>query len=99
MKRSDWSRPTTADIAYRRAGGRARYNAQRQMAAFERREWLRKALGGQAPRRGDLASLARRMGVSKATASRDVALIRRSGTLQPQVTFAQLKRAINSLIS
>ena len=66
MKRSEWSQPTSNDAAYRRAGGRARYNLKRFDVAFKRRQSLLLLLRHKAPRRGDLAHLARQLGVSKA---------------------------------
>lgn len=90
MNRSDWSKPISTDAAYRRAGGRARYNMQRGDASFTRRQGLARMLGGYAPTRGELASVARRLGVSKATASRDVARLKRLGLLQERMTFKRL---------
>jgi len=34
---ASWSAPAPADLVYRRAGGRRRYNAQRRIAAMIRR--------------------------------------------------------------
>ena len=78
MKRSEWSQPTSNDAAYRRAGGRARYNLKRFDVAFKRRQSLLLLLRHKAPRRGDQAHLARQLGVNKATICRDVAQLHRS---------------------
>lgn len=93
MKRSEWSQPTSNDAAYRRAGGRARYNLKRFDVAFKRRQSLLLLLRHKAPRRGDLAHLARQLGVSKATVCRDVAQLKQSKSLGPaDPTFAQILR-------
>lgn len=92
MKRSDWSKPITDDEARRRAGGRARYNARRSDAAIKRRVYrLLPMLGGMEPSRGDLDDLARRLHVSKATVSRDVASLRRAGMLKGNMSFSHLR--------
>ena len=49
MKRSEWSQPTSNDAAYRRAGGRARYNLKRFDVAFKRRQSLLFAQDHSAP--------------------------------------------------
>jgi hypothetical protein len=92
LNRSAWNQPITPEAAYRRAGGRRAYNTRREIAAMKRREGLARMLGGYAPTRGELASEARRLGVSVATASRDVAQLRRMGVLQERMTFAKLMR-------
>ena len=93
MNRATWSKPTSPEEAYRRAGGRAKYNAKRFDAAFERRQQLLLMLRHKAPRRGDLVHLARSLGVSKATVCRDVALLRSIKSLGPaDPTFADLMR-------
>jgi hypothetical protein len=98
MNRSAWRQPTSADVAYRRAAGRRAYNMQREIVAMRRRERLAKMLGGYAPTRGELSGVAHRMGVSKATASRDVAQLRRAGALQERMTFARLMRVYKDLV-
>lgn len=78
----------TPEQAYRRAGGRRRYNLQRQKAARARRDEVRRLLelyGEQ--RRGTQARIARELGVSEATVSRDVREI---------LSFRQLYRAFRS---
>src|SRR5437762_8812581 len=97
MNRADWRKPISDEAARRRAGGRARYNMQREIVAMRRREGLLKMLGGYAPTRGELASVARRLGVSKATASRDVASLRRAGVLKERMTFNQVMREYKML--
>jgi len=93
MQRSDWHKPTSDDEAKRRAGGRARYNAQRHTVALHRRIYgLLPMLNGYAPARGDLADLARRLGVSRSTVCRDVALLRRAGMLEGRYSVAQLRQ-------
>ena len=62
MKRSEWSQPTSNDAAYRRAGGRARYNLKRFDVAFKRRQSAAAAQTQSAP--------ARRSGASGAAARR-----------------------------
>lgn len=92
MNRAAWNQQTSPEQAYKRASGRRAYNASRFYAAATRRHTLAKMLGGYAPIRGELASVAQRLGVSKATASRDVAQLRRLGLLQERMTFARLMR-------
>lgn len=69
----DWSSPTTADEAARRAGGRRAYNARRAFAATVRRYRLSKLLGsGQVDWWRGGAEAARLLGVSRSTARRDL---------------------------
>lgn len=99
MRRSEWGKPVSADEAHRRAGGRARYNATRENRASKRRQQLLAMLRGKHPRRGELASLARQCGVSKATICRDVAMLQRTGSLSPaDPTFAQLLRQMRAVL-
>jgi hypothetical protein len=97
MNRAAWQQPISTEAAYRRAGGRRAYNMQREIAAFKRRQGLARMLGGYAPTRGELASIAHRLGVSKATASRDVAQLRRAGVLQERMTFRKLMQQYKNL--
>src|SRR4051794_29038643 len=76
-ERHQWSQPTTADVAYRRAGGRRRRNAEQQLAKAIRRHRLlglmndpRKPLGF--VERGWQARVARTLDVDRATVCRDV---------------------------
>lgn len=65
------------DWVNRRAGGRRRYNAQRQLAALERRRRLARLLRRIGWRGwvawGVQGRIARRFGVSQSTISRDMA--------------------------
>lgn len=68
---------TSQEEANRRAAGRRRFNLARQMEAFKRRQKLATVCkGGRLPR-GAQAQLARALGVSEATISRDLATMRR----------------------
>jgi hypothetical protein len=74
--RSRWSEPTSDDEAHARAAGRRRHNALRRFRAQLRRVQvlnLAGELGGFHP--GVQAQIARLLGVSEATISRDVAAI------------------------
>jgi hypothetical protein len=64
----------TPEQVFKRAGGRRRYNKQRQEAAAERRSevWRLLDLYGHG-RRGTQARIARELNVSRATICRDVA--------------------------
>jgi len=75
-KGSAWSQPTTWDAVCRRAAGRRAYNARRTEAALLRRVevvGLYRRLGR---RHGVQAEVARRLGVSQATVSRDLQALR-----------------------
>lgn len=64
----------TFDEVCRRAGGRRRYNAGRTHAANERRAGVAKLLVKYGRnKRGTRARIARELGVSEATISRDIA--------------------------
>lgn len=64
----------TFDEVCRRAGGRRRYNIRRQRAAFERRATVARLLVEYGRnKRGTRARIARELGVSEATISRDIA--------------------------
>lgn len=66
-------RPLTLEQVHRRAGGRRRYNFQREMAARARRERVCALLAKYGSKiRGVQARIARELGVSEATISRDV---------------------------
>jgi DNA-binding NarL/FixJ family response regulator len=72
MKRYQWSEPTSHEEMSRRAGGRRRYNAQRQFKALRRRSQLLDVL----QRCGwSQVQAARLLGVSESTISRDLAAI------------------------
>jgi hypothetical protein len=69
-----WSAPTSNDAAARRAGGRRRFNAERQLAASYRREEVYTVLWreGKLHERGIRVRLAERLGVSYGTICTDV---------------------------
>jgi hypothetical protein len=78
MNRDWWSRPVPDEVAYRRAGGRRRYNAQRREAALLRRQRLLEALLAERRSiydRGTAAWWSARAGVSRRTAQRDLAWV------------------------
>jgi DNA invertase Pin-like site-specific DNA recombinase len=63
----------TKEQAFKRAGGRRRYNERRQEEARARRDEVSRLLDLYGERRrGTLAKIAREMGVSRATITRDV---------------------------
>jgi len=70
-----WSTPTDPDNAARRAGGRRRYHKQRQTARAARRFDLVLLLARYPFGYGLQALLARELGVSEATISRDMAAL------------------------
>jgi transcriptional antiterminator len=63
---------TTTDQAYRRAGGRRRYNKQRQVLALMRRLCILHHLHTRGYQLGSLSALAEEWGVHRSTISRDV---------------------------
>lgn len=73
MSKVQWSAPTTPDVAHRRAGGRRRYNSVRQLEAHLRRQEVAHGLREYGWVHGVQARLARELGVSESTISRDVA--------------------------
>lgn len=64
--------PKSAEEAHRRAGGRRRYHAQRRRAAEERRGRVAELIIQWGWMQGTQARLARELGVSEATISRDM---------------------------
>jgi hypothetical protein len=70
-----WSQPTTWAEVTRRAVGRTRYNKVRQLRATLRRLEVLKLLGEYGWTYGSQAAIARQLQVSKATISRDLAVI------------------------
>lgn len=76
---TNWTAPTDAATAHRRAGGRRRYNAQRALLAAYRRTQLVKLLDvhGGLLVRGAQAQIARELGVSRATICRDLTILQR----------------------
>ena len=75
-----WSSPTTAEAAARRAGGRRRYNAERQRSQAERRarvaELMRQNRCAATLDHGARVAAARELGVSLKTIGEDVRAIR-----------------------
>lgn len=66
----------TPEQIFRRAQGRRRYNNERQEAARERRDEVARLLDLYGPkRRGVRARIARELGVSRATVTRDVRVV------------------------
>lgn len=64
--------PKSAEEAYRRAGGRRRYHAQRRREAEERRARVAELVMQWGWVQGTQARIARELGVSEATISRDM---------------------------
>src|SRR5215211_6959729 len=79
IAREEWSALTSDDEAHRRAGGRRGYNMWRQSMALYRRMKLMQIVAGNGislwKRNGAQKMLARALGVSPSTISRDVAAI------------------------
>jgi hypothetical protein len=71
---ADWSAPTSPEIAARRAGGRRRWNYERQQAASRRRHEVWEVLfrEGRLFERGIRVRLAARLGVSYSTICLDL---------------------------
>jgi DNA invertase Pin-like site-specific DNA recombinase len=75
VRKTAWSQPTTRDEVKRRAAGRYKDNALRQLRAAVRRREVLKWLGAFGWTCGSQAAIARQLGVSEATISRDLATI------------------------
>jgi hypothetical protein len=79
ITREEWGDWTSDDEAHRRAGGRRRYNAWRQFLALYRRVRLMEIVARNRMdlwhRNGNQQALARALGVSPSTISRDVRAI------------------------
>ena len=73
--REAWSASTSTDEAHRRVAGRRQYNATRQLRAIMRRAEVIGLLDQLGYGHGVQVVIARRLGVSAATVSRDVARI------------------------
>jgi hypothetical protein len=67
-----WAHPTSDAEAAARAGGRRRHNGTRQARAQLRRAEVARLLGTLGWRHGTQAVIARHLGVSEATISRDL---------------------------
>ena len=68
----NWSARVSDSLAQRRAGGRRRYNAVRRVNAECRKNEVARLLRCLGLGRGSRAEIARRLGVSRATVTRDV---------------------------
>jgi hypothetical protein len=75
VQRSAWRQRTTWEEVTRRAAGRTRYNKVRQLRAALRRREVLKLLGEIGWTYGSQAAIARRLRVSAATISRDMAVL------------------------
>ena len=75
MRKSAWSHPTSWAEVKKRAAGRYKYNALRQVRATVRRRDVLTLLGEIGWSYGSQAAIARQLGVSEATISRDLAKI------------------------
>src|SRR5690349_13236417 len=79
-----WGAPVPPAVAYRRAGGRRRWNAQRRRVRDERRARIAElVLASERPcvatfRQGWATQLARRFGVHPTTIGRDFEAVRRT---------------------
>lgn len=74
-----WSTPTDFETVCRRAAGRRRYHAKRQAEARKRfKIVLAVTFPPEGHKRGTQAQLARELGVSRSTISRDVAKWKRT---------------------
>src|SRR5262245_13919383 len=78
---NEWAKPISNRTAARRAGGRRRHNAKRKRQMWQRRFAILQiyARPEDGPPHGLQQALAERFGVNKATISRDVAWVERSG--------------------
>jgi len=80
----NWTALTTLDEVRRRAGGRNRYNSlRRDMAAFRRLDVIRLVRRFHGLRRGVQARIARELGISEATVSRDLQALLHRGYVCP----------------
>jgi hypothetical protein len=72
---AQWSRPVSADEAYRRAAGRRAYNLRRQLDASYRRTEVVRLLGEYGLRPGVRARIATDLHVHPTTIGRDLRMI------------------------
>jgi DNA-binding CsgD family transcriptional regulator len=90
--------PKSAEEAYRRAGGRRRYHARRKRDAEERRARVAELIIQWGWVQGTQARIARELGVSEATISRDMRRIYagpdRNKLLLQRTIAKTLKRAM-----
>jgi hypothetical protein len=79
ISRQAWTQPTSDAAAWARAGGRRHYNSLRQLHAELRRAQVARLLLDGGLHRGTQAQIARQLGVSEATISRDIVAIFAAG--------------------
>jgi len=72
---AEWSRPVSADEAYRRAAGRRAHNLRRLLDASYRRTEVVRLLAEYGLKRGVRARIARELHVDPTTVGRDLAII------------------------
>src|ERR1051325_1862965 len=93
--------PKSAEEAYRRAGGRRRYHAQRRREAEERRARVAELVMQWGWVQGTQARIARELGVSEATISRDMRKIyagpERNKLLLQRTIANSLKKAMRKI--
>ncbi len=87
VPREAWSASTSTDEAHRRASGRRQYNAVRQFRAIVRRGEVAKLLDQLGYAHGVQVRIARRLGVSPATISRDVTALLTGGPRCPRCGY------------
>lgn len=75
MRKTWWTQPTSWEQVKKRAAGRYKYNALRQLRAAMRRREVLQLLGEIGWSYGSQAAIARQLGCSEATISRDLAKI------------------------
>jgi|SRR5215213_4133647 len=94
--------PKSAEEAYRRAGGRRRYHAQRRREAEERRARVAELVVQWGWVQGTQARIARELGVSEATVSRDMRRIyagpERNKLLLQRTIARALKKAAKRIV-
>jgi DNA-binding NarL/FixJ family response regulator len=93
--------PKSAEEAYRRAGGRRRYHARRRREAEERRARVAELVIRWGWVQGTQARIARELGVSEATISRDMRRIyagpERNKLLLQRTIVKALKKATRKI--
>jgi len=87
VSRRDWSASTSSDEVHRRASGRRQHNAVRQLRAILRRNEVAQLLDQLGYARGVQVVIARRLGVSPATISRDVTALLTGGPRCPRCGY------------
>ena len=79
VTRAAWSAPTSPEVVARRAGGRSRYNKERQARAAARRVLIWHEFGSDLLRRRRVVGdISRAFGISRSTARRDCARLAES---------------------